>query len=105
MVCITCFNVIIKTFSYVVVSNILESESLHQVHFTFPHYNVTPVIVIFKQLSQGNVPAVQKMSKRSKERERANKERSYPRHRCHTTQFTASKESHGRLKIPETPAC
>ncbi|GFV94029.1 hypothetical protein TNCV_3356781 [Trichonephila clavipes] len=37
----------------------LEQESLHQVHLTFPHNSVTHQVLLFIQLSQGNVPAVE----------------------------------------------
>ncbi|GFT77097.1 uncharacterized protein TNCV_1099691 [Trichonephila clavipes] len=46
----------------------LEQESLHQVHLTFPRNSLTHQALLFIQLSQGNAPAVQKMSRRSKER-------------------------------------
>ncbi|GFU22504.1 hypothetical protein TNCV_1304151 [Trichonephila clavipes] len=45
-----------------------EQESLHQVHLTFPRNSLTHQALLFIQLSQGNAPAVQKMSRRSKER-------------------------------------
>ncbi|GFU46603.1 HTH_Tnp_Tc3_2 domain-containing protein [Trichonephila clavipes] len=46
----------------------LEQESLHQVHLAFPRKSLTHQALLFIQLSQGNAPAVQKMSRRSKER-------------------------------------
>ncbi|GFU97391.1 uncharacterized protein TNCV_4742031 [Trichonephila clavipes] len=45
----------------------LEQESLHQVHLTFPRNS----LLLFIQLSQGNAPAVQKMSRRSRDRYRS----------------------------------
>ncbi|GFV43973.1 hypothetical protein TNCV_2226551 [Trichonephila clavipes] len=47
----------------------LEHESIHQIHLTFPHNSAIQQVFIFEQLSQGNVPAVQKMSRRNRERE------------------------------------
>ncbi|GFW37889.1 hypothetical protein TNCV_4630911 [Trichonephila clavipes] len=71
----------------------LEKESLHQNH-------LTKQVLISKQLSQGNAPVVQKMSR---EREAGTgKERFYPLHKGHTTQVTASKLRQGRLKSPGT---
>ncbi|GFV25140.1 hypothetical protein TNCV_592061 [Trichonephila clavipes] len=46
----------------------LEQESLHQVHLTFPRNSLTHQALLFIQVSQGNAPEVQKMSRRSKER-------------------------------------
>ncbi|GFV32447.1 hypothetical protein TNCV_1677331 [Trichonephila clavipes] len=46
----------------------LEQECLRQVHFTFPRNSLKHQALLFIQLSQGNAPAVQKMSRRSKER-------------------------------------
>ncbi|GFT82558.1 hypothetical protein TNCV_1633601 [Trichonephila clavipes] len=78
----------------------LEQEGLHQVHLTFPRNSVTNQV----QLSQGNASAVQKMSRRSKERAGSGKKRFYPLHKSHTTQVTASKARQGRLMSPGTPA-
>ncbi|GFU86654.1 hypothetical protein TNCV_2880751 [Trichonephila clavipes] len=82
----------------------LEQESLHQVHLTFPHNSLTHQVLLFIELSQGNAPAVQKMSRRSKERAETGKERLYPLHKSHATQVTASKARQGRLMSPGTPA-
>ncbi|GFU67753.1 hypothetical protein TNCV_3134181 [Trichonephila clavipes] len=82
----------------------LEQENLHQIHFTFPRNSVTHQALLIIQLSQGNAPAVQKRSRRSKERAGIGKERLYPLHKSHTTQVTASKARHVRLMIPGTPA-
>ncbi|GFV55278.1 hypothetical protein TNCV_5010251 [Trichonephila clavipes] len=79
----------------------LEQESLHQIHLTFLRNSVIHQGLLFIQLSQGNSPAVQKMSWRSRERAGPCKERLYPLHKSHTTQVTASK---GRLMSPGTPA-
>ncbi|GFV26406.1 hypothetical protein TNCV_5087191 [Trichonephila clavipes] len=49
-------------------------------------------------------PAVQKMSRRSKERAGTGKERLYPLRKSHTTQVTTSKERQGRLMSPGTLA-
>ncbi|GFS89954.1 hypothetical protein TNCV_506841 [Trichonephila clavipes] len=65
---------------------LLQQESLHQVHLTFPLESLTHQALLFIQLSQGNAPAVQKMSRRSKERSGTGKERLYPLHKSHTTQ-------------------
>ncbi|GFY34494.1 hypothetical protein TNCV_2821831 [Trichonephila clavipes] len=56
----------------------LEQESLHQVRLTIPRNSLTHQALFFIQLSQGNAPAVQKMSRRSKERAGTGKERLYP---------------------------
>ncbi|GFU37260.1 hypothetical protein TNCV_4272591 [Trichonephila clavipes] len=45
----------------------LEQESMHEVHLTFLHNSVPHQVLIFKQLSQGNAPSVQMMSRRSME--------------------------------------
>ncbi|GFU66763.1 hypothetical protein TNCV_901461 [Trichonephila clavipes] len=82
----------------------LEQESLHQVHLTFPRNSLTHQVLLFIQLSQGNAPAVQKMSRRCKERAGTGQERLYPLHKSHTTQVTASKARQGRLRSPGTPA-
>ncbi|GFT49692.1 hypothetical protein TNCV_3368281 [Trichonephila clavipes] len=82
----------------------LEQENLHQVHLTFPRNSLTHQVWLFIQPSQGNAPAVQKMSRRSKERAGTGKERLYPLHKSHTTQMTASKARQGRLMSPGTPA-
>ncbi|GFX02476.1 hypothetical protein TNCV_194541 [Trichonephila clavipes] len=52
-----------------------------------------------QQLSQGNAPAVQKVS-RSRERARTGKERLYPLHKSHTTQVATSKARQSCLKSP-----
>ncbi|GFX28690.1 hypothetical protein TNCV_4860541 [Trichonephila clavipes] len=52
----------------VVVSNPLGAGKQHQVHLTFPRNSLTHQVLLFIQLSQENAPAVQKMSRRSKER-------------------------------------
>ncbi|GFY19635.1 hypothetical protein TNCV_4648071 [Trichonephila clavipes] len=82
----------------------LEQESLHQVHLTFPRESLTHEAFLFIQLSQGNAPAVQKMSRRSKERAGTGKERLEPLHKSHTTQVTASEARQGRLRSPGTTA-
>ncbi|GFT30451.1 hypothetical protein TNCV_2377391 [Trichonephila clavipes] len=64
----------------------LEPESLYKVHLTFPRNSLTHQVLLFLQLSQGNAPAVQKMSKRSKEKAGTGKERLYPLHKSHITQ-------------------
>ncbi|GFU17843.1 hypothetical protein TNCV_3335621 [Trichonephila clavipes] len=60
-------------------------------------------VLLFIQLSQGNAPAVQKMSRGSKERAGTGKERLYPLHKGYTAQVTASKARQGRLMSPGTP--
>ncbi|GFS73538.1 hypothetical protein TNCV_1990221 [Trichonephila clavipes] len=82
----------------------LEQESLHQVHFTFPRNSLTHQALLFIQLSQGNAPAVQKMSRRSKERAVTCKERLKPQHKSHTTQVTDSEARQSRLMSPGTNA-
>ncbi|GFW67975.1 hypothetical protein TNCV_1617361 [Trichonephila clavipes] len=82
----------------------LEQENLHQVHLTFPRNSATHQVLLLKQLWQGNAPAVQKMSKRSKERAGSGKERLYPVHRSHITQVIASKAHQGHLMSPGFPA-
>ncbi|GFV21242.1 hypothetical protein TNCV_183931 [Trichonephila clavipes] len=89
---------------YVVVYNPLGVEKLHQVHSTFLHNSVTHQVLLFIQLSQGNAPAVKKMSRRSRERAGTGKERLYPLHKSHTTEVTASKARQGRLMSSGTPA-
>ncbi|GFX50015.1 hypothetical protein TNCV_2375041 [Trichonephila clavipes] len=61
-------------------------------------------VLLFIQLSQGNAPAVQKMSRRSTERAGTGKEILYPLHKSQITQVTASKARQGRLMSPGTPA-
>ncbi|GFW93715.1 hypothetical protein TNCV_4542421 [Trichonephila clavipes] len=73
-------------------------------HLTFPRNSLTHQVLLFIQLSQGNAPAVQKMSRRSKEKAGTGKERLYPMHKSRTTQVTASKARQGRLMSPGTPA-
>ncbi|GFX60387.1 transposable element Tc1 transposase [Trichonephila clavipes] len=81
-----------------------EQESLHQVHLTFPRNSVTHQVLLSIQLSQGNAPAVQKMSRRSKQRAGTGKERLYHLQKGHTTQVTASKSRQGCLKGPGSPS-
>ncbi|GFT56715.1 DUF4817 domain-containing protein [Trichonephila clavipes] len=89
----------------VVVSNPLGAgKPTPQVHLTFPHNSVTHQVLLFIQLSHGNAPAVQKMSRRSKERAGTGKERRHPLHKSHATQVTASKARQGRLMSSATPA-
>ncbi|GFU42025.1 hypothetical protein TNCV_4677091 [Trichonephila clavipes] len=57
------FSVQSPYFSLLLFQIPLDQETLHQVNLIFPHKNVTGQVLIFKQLSQGNVPAVQKMSR------------------------------------------
>ncbi|GFX97287.1 hypothetical protein TNCV_1076581 [Trichonephila clavipes] len=71
----------------------LEQESLHQVHLTCPRNGVTHQVLRFIQLSLGNAPAVQKMSRRSKERAGTGKERLFPLHKSHTTQVPLLKSA------------
>ncbi|GFT21787.1 hypothetical protein TNCV_2970261 [Trichonephila clavipes] len=82
----------------------LEQERLHRVHLTIPRNSATHLVLLFIQLSQRNVPAVQKMSRRSKETSGTGKERLNPLHKSHTTQATASKAHQGRLMSSGTPA-
>ncbi|GFU70538.1 hypothetical protein TNCV_2511941 [Trichonephila clavipes] len=72
--------------------------------FDILHDNVTHQVLLFIQLTQGNAPEVQKMSRRSRERAETDKERFYPLHKCHTSKVGASKARQGRLMSPETPA-
>ncbi|GFW16500.1 hypothetical protein TNCV_2351241 [Trichonephila clavipes] len=81
-----------------------EQEGLHQVHLTFPRNSVIHQVLLLVQLSQGNAPAVQKISRRSKERAGTGKERLYPLHKSHTTQVIASKARQSRLMSSGTPA-
>ncbi|GFV87018.1 hypothetical protein TNCV_5112361 [Trichonephila clavipes] len=81
----------------------LEQESLHQVHLTFPRNSLRHQGLLFIQLSQGNAPAIQTMSRRSKERAGTGKERLYPLQKSPNTQVTTSKARQGRLMSPGTP--
>ncbi|GFU79947.1 hypothetical protein TNCV_578271 [Trichonephila clavipes] len=66
----------------------------------FSSLNVTHQVLLFIQLSLGNAPAVQKMSRRSKERAGTGKERLYPLHKSHTTQNGGGKTQRLFLSVP-----
>ncbi|GFY35173.1 hypothetical protein TNCV_5045481 [Trichonephila clavipes] len=80
----------------VVVSNPLGAGKPTPSPFDLSAY-VTHQVLTFKQLSQGNAPAV-------RERAGTSKERLYNLHQSHTTQVTASKARQGRLKSPGSTA-